>query len=216
MIYCPSIELGILLIPKCGATWLIQTVKAMGIGQAVQGQARHGGVCKHHGLPEHYGPCRGVKLAAFVRHPESWYRSWWAYNWRMRRRIGKRGDLATSDDWHPGRSIVKHMQSNFKHTMVQLMRHEPAIVTRRYEWYCGPEGAERVDYIGRIENAHKDLTTILRDCGYRGDVPDIGKANQSGSDKVEWDEDVLSRMLALERPAIRRFYEGDHKVVVDR
>ena len=95
--------------------------------------------------------------------------------------------------------------------MRNIINREPSLTTRMYEWYCGPEGSESVDYIGRQEYLHDHLSLILRDCGFDGEVPNI-VSNRTKSGSVVWDDDVYLEMERLESPAIRRFYQDSSRV----
>jgi hypothetical protein len=82
-----------------------------------------------------------------------------------------------------------------------------------YEWYIGPPGFPYVDFVGRHENLVDDLVWVFRRlCCDFNEESLRGHARVNVSQKLcgepIWDEDLKQKVLALESPAIRRFY-GD-------
>jgi hypothetical protein len=190
-------------IPKTGGTWVEEALKACGIATAYA-EARDT-VSWRHGLPGHL--TRRYRFAfTFVRHPLSWYESWW----KFQARVWKRFEPGV---WHPQRVLERCASDDFS-TFVRLcLAHEPAYVSRLYEWYIGPPGLEGVDVIGRYENLANDLVRILRLLGYDFDEDTLrGQAPANVSRKYAgepvWDPGLRQRVLEREAPAIRRFYRS--------
>ena len=208
MIYVRSLNLAFLWIPKCGGRSLLRTLSGARIGarlQTARNSTRHGiTVGRRNALIEQTPIPPDARLAVFVRDPIRRYQSMFSYH------TLQRPDGHEDPFWSVENYFWRHMQvHDFNATMLALMEHEPALCTRTYEWYCGPEGAERVDYIGRLEHMEDHLDFILRECGYRKGRLSVPQLNRSKSRRLRWNADALAEMRRLEAPAIRRFYESD-------
>ena len=88
---------------------------------------------------------------------------------------------------------------------------EPGYVSRMYEWYIGPVGFEFAQFVGRHENLTDDLIRVLTLLDHSFD-PEILRRFDPVNVSLKlcgepvWDPDLRRQMLALEAPAIRRFY----------
>jgi hypothetical protein len=223
MLYLPSLDLAILQIPKTGCVWVKKVLTKAELwdrASRVRGphlRARHRPTARNHALIEHGELPGKTRYAVFVRHFESWYRSWWAFHQRGRQRSAggeQQWWERAQRGWSPTVPIYPcFVPDDFDETMRRIMATEPAYLTRLYEWYCGPRGAERVDYIGRQEHLRDDLEFVLRQCGYNGPRPPEGHANTSNSHRVQWAPDVLSAMTQLEHPLVDRFYADEQNVI---
>ncbi len=80
-----------------------------------------------------------------------------------------------------------------------------------YEWYIGPVGFEFAQFVGRHENLADDLIRVLTLLDQTFDVDilrriDPVNVSLKSCGEPVWDPDLRRKMLALEAPAIRRFY----------
>jgi hypothetical protein len=140
----------------------------------------------------------------FVRHPLSWYESWWKF---------QAGTWTVFEPgvWHPQRTLEHCHSDDFSGFIRLCIKHEPAYVSRMYEWYIGPVGFEAVDYVGRYESLADDLVHVLTLLGETFD-PDLLRrldpvnVSRKTCGEPVWDPALTRRMLELEAPAIRRFY----------
>jgi hypothetical protein len=187
-------------IPKTGGTWIEQASTSAGI-EIVSAPALSNVTWRHSLLNQYLN--RYEFVFAFVRHPLTWYESWWKFqtwlNWRDHE----------PNVWHP-QNVLKPCASNDFDEFIRLcIKHEPAYVTRLYEWYLGPEGAEFVSFIGRYEHLADDLVKVYRSLSLEFDEPALraqAPANVSLVEPPAWDKELKARMLEMETPAIRRFY----------
>lgn len=156
-----------------------------------------------HAVPEQL-PGNYEYRFTFVRHPLSWYESWWKYqagSW-LRFEVPR---------WHPQRILERCADDDFSQFIHKCLEQEPAYVTRMYEWYLGPPGQNRFDFVGKTESLRDDLSKVLQQLGYEFDHTEIEKSRPvlvSGKrlgDPV-WEPGLKARVLALESPSIRRFY----------
>jgi len=90
-----------------------------------------------------------------------------------------------------------------------------------YEWYVGPPGADKIEFVGRTETLETDFAIMLR--AYQAQVPPkewqtlftTPRLNQSvinddapEESKIEWTDDMLQELRRLEYPTYKRFYGG--------
>jgi hypothetical protein len=188
-------------IPKTGGSWVESVMQRLGI-DAVNPKTlrtaswRH---CLRHQFLESFR-----SSFAFVRHPVSWYESWW----KFQAQTWVRWEPGV---WHPQRGLERCASDDFNEFIHLCIEHEPAYVSRMYEWYIGPPGVQYVNRVGRHESLADDLVEILRSLGYEPDeavlrihAPANVSAKKCG-DPI-WDPQLKRRILELEAPALKRFY----------
>ncbi len=190
-------------IPKTGGVWVEQALPACGIATACP--LSTGGVSWRHPLP---ADIRGSYdfTFTFVRHPISWYESWWRF-------ASARVEPFEPGVWHPQRTVETYGKDGFSTFIRRCIEHQPGYVTRLYEWYIGPPGIERVDLVGRQEELVDTLVRVLRELSYefdetalRAHPPENTTAAFAG--EMIWDPGLKRQILELEAPAIERFYGG--------
>lgn len=191
-------------IPKTGGSWIEKAARAAGVSTGPAKAA--GGVTWRHSLLSHYLN-RYNYVFTFVRHPISWYESWWKFQ------TGTRWKIFEPGVWHPQRVLEKCASDDFSEFIRLCIRLEPAYVTRMYEWYVGPPGAGFVDFTGRYERLADDLVRVFRLLGLDFDEAALrvqAPENVSlGPEAPVWDVDLKARILELESPVVRRFYDRD-------
>jgi hypothetical protein len=192
-------------IPKTGGTWIEQATQAAGIETGPSKAISS--VTWRHSLVSHYVDRYDV-VFTFVRHPLTWYESWWKF---QTSRDWKEHEPGV---WHPQNILTKCASNDFSEFIRLCIRHEPAYMTRMYEWYVGPEGSEIVEFVGHYEHLADDLVQVFKMLSLdfdEGALRAQAPANVSLSPYGEpaWDEELKMRILELEAPIIRRFY-GDN------
>jgi hypothetical protein len=194
-------------IPKTGGTWVEYLLPRLGIETSVPETVP--GVTYRHS-PQPMLSREYPFVFTFVRHPLSWYESWWKF---------QAGTWTVFEPgvWHPQRCLECCRSDDFSEFIRLCIEHEPGYVTRMYEWYIGPEGYEYVDCIGRHETLQSDLLEVLTQLGYSVDpaLMQMEPVNVSPSarGKPVWDPELRRRILELEAPAIRRFYSDSRPLV---
>ena len=130
----------------------------------------------------------------FVRHPVKWYESTW--------RFLKKGsrNFMVKYPWHPHKVFVKLWDDDYSKWIERVLEEQPAIVTRLYELYCGPEGCESANFIGRTETLEKDFSEVW------GEDIKMPHKNKSKIPPVEISTDLIHQIEKMEQVAIRRFY----------
>lgn len=92
---------------------------------------------------------------AFIRHPVTWYESFWAY----RTNHGKKGNMPLDDLYHP----------DFEVFMDMVLRNFPdGFVTALYSFYIGRTFG-KLDFVGKQENSADDLVKALKLSGEKFD-----------------------------------------------
>jgi Sulfotransferase family len=193
-------------IPKTGGTWIEEALKAAGVAATYSQSFNQDVTWRHHLLGQQTG--KYDFIFAFVRHPISWYESWWKFQTALRWVEFEPGV------WHPQRTLEQCASDNFTEFIQLCLEREPAYVSRMYEWYIGPPGYEFTNFVGRCEHLADDLVRVLRQVGEKFDediLRSVVPANVSPVlyGKPVWHEALKGRMTLLEKPAIRRFYQDD-------
>jgi hypothetical protein len=153
-----------------------------------------------------------------VRHPIALYES--LYKWLAKQKPKDFAFLAGTDKkkrkWHPKKRIAALWDPSFAVWMDRVLTQEPMYVTRLYEWYCGPQDGEFVNFIGRTETLRNDFFQVLHLLGYPVTDDHIGRLRSLGPAnairrEVAWPSGLAERVCEVERLAIKRFY-GDKTV----
>ncbi len=188
-------------IPKTGGSWVEFALGQAGL-EIEQAQTMEGVSWRHSLVSMNVREYPFV--FSFVRHPLSWYESWWKFQagiWKV----------YEPGCWHPQRILERCESDDFCEFIRLVIRHEPGYVSRMYEWYIGPPGHDHLQFVGRQENLVEDLIEVLTMLGCEFDAEAIRhapRANESEKRFGEpvWDPALRAAILELEAPAIRRFY----------
>ncbi len=144
----------------------------------------------------------------FVRHPLSWYESWYRFmekeGWRT---WGKDGDWR---DWHPNSVLNGLRPLDFHDFVRQAIERRPGLVSELYALYTPGS----IGFVGKQENLVEDLIRVLQIMGLPFDeekVRNRRKENVSHSPAtpIAWDPVLRKETLLLEAPALRRFGYSD-------
>jgi hypothetical protein len=190
-------------IPKTGGSWVEHTLEQIGI-EIDPVDTISGVTYRHSPLPMVRGEYSSV--FTFVRHPLSWYESWWKFQAGI-------WTVFEPGVWHPQRVLERCQSDDFNEFIRLAIEHEPGYVSRMYEWFIGPPGYDFVQFVGRQESLAEDLIAVLTTLGYEvdpGAIRGIARANESQKRRGEpvWDPGLRRKVLELEASAIRRFYAG--------
>lgn len=195
-------------IPKTGTRFVEHVLTQLGIGwERPEPEVR---ASLAHALPCHFSGQFDFRFCA-VRHPFSWLESWYRFQSSLgwpRWEVGR---------WHPQRILEPcATELGFERFLCHLLLRQPGYVSRLFEWYVGPPGAESVDVVLRQESLAAGLADVLARLGYevrREDVEAIGRVNESCGDPVDWSPCLRDRIFAAEWPAIKRFYGGSKSAI---
>ena len=145
-------------VPKTGGNWVTEVLESNKLVFAhVAG--KHAGPAQlaplEHLLeiPRRYDrPNRASFRFCFVRHPLSWYESWYRMN-------VDRGwpEWATDEDaWNPSVELNGLGASTFDRFIENVLRHRPGFLARLYRFY-----AADAHFVGRQEHLAEDLNAVL-------------------------------------------------------
>ena len=147
-------------------------------------------------------PGKNPYMFTFVRHPLSWYESWFKHC--SKHQHWHHGD---EREWHPVRRLNGLGNPDFNNFVRGVAQKWPGFVTEMFSQYTGPP----VAFIGKQENLVEDLTTALKHLGPEVDEDFIRKykrVNISVEPKendVVWDPDLRKQIYQLEYAGIVRY-----------
>lgn len=203
-LYLPDTQTLITHIPKTGGCWIevaLQDANVRFVRAHPPGPDRH-----WQWTPYDLRSLNANQIVAFVRHPVTWYESYW--KWR-----NTPGKERVYWPWPPRPNAVG---VPFERWIQKMMDQEPSYVTRLYEQYLGMEGNPIATHIGRFESLKDDLIRLLSTCGVSLDSsqekairgkPRYNVSRSRVGDPV-WPDGVQERLLNMEAPIIRRFYDA--------
>lgn len=214
-------------VPKCGGTWVRESLKRQGLWRDRVGfkhstPAHVNDVLRHHGWqfvkhwPRHPWVTPGALRRAFkfsvIRDPLGWYESYWKYmagQWHPWE-VGR---------WHPQRPIDGCGSDDFNEFVRKVLAKRPGYVTEMYGWYT-----DGCDFVGRCERLVEDTIAALERAGERFDAEAIRtqprvNVSESRRGRPVWDADVLARVIDAEADGIDRWgyrAEAERRLVTAR
>jgi len=138
----------------------------------------------------------------FVRHPLSWYESWWKYM----ETIGWRdfGETNSASLWHPN-SILNGLGSHdFNEFVWNVIKKRPGYVSELFMSYT----KSGINFIGRTESLNQDMLDVMNILDIEIDkskILDAPKFHESKKVQIEWDPKLRDMMLKLELPSLIHF-----------
>lgn len=144
----------------------------------------------------------------FVRHPYTWYESYWSYmtdeGWPLL------GDTKSVRKWHPCSELndLRHLRfSEFISAIIDL---RPGFLSNLYARYID----SRIAFVGKQENLIEDVLRVIHFLGMEVDANKIrryGKVNaSSGKSLYEWPRFGKKEIYRLEFPVFRKYnYPGN-------
>ncbi len=137
---------------------------------------------------------------AFVRHPLTWYQSYFSYK--------QRKGWDPTNNWD---DIVRC--DSFTEFVEKVLGETPAYYSKLIRRFVGRVGDE-IDFVGRFESLTDDLIHALELAGEQFD-PDVIRetppVNQSSYDAhpAVYTDDLAQRVLEVEVEVVNRFYSGN-------
>lgn len=208
-------------IPKTGGTWVEKVLQQLRLAESLVGH-KHADLNRAifpHGLKETIPwisraslrrlagqpTCdESIPVFCFVRHPLTWYESWWKFNQKLNWPTW--GHVENVNNWHPCSALNGLGDPDFNRFIENVVSYAPGFVTGLFLRYIG-EGSP---ILGRQESLAHDLLTILDTLGYGIDKENIhlpGRANESatpGNHAITWDDTLRDELLKLEYPILKR------------
>lgn len=140
----------------------------------------------------------------FVRHPLTWYESWWKYmnghGWKLFGRQNSRFD------WHPLSTLNGLGDADFNTFVRNVVRTRPGFVSELYFSFTKPG----ISFIGKTENLIDDLISVLHHLDLTFDEHALRSApkvnvSKTPASAIEWDPDLRQIVTRLELPALLHF-----------
>lgn len=155
--------------------------------------------CQLHGKPF---------IFSFVRHPLTWYESWFKYMNQAKLGWREYGNMYSLRDWHPCSALNGVGSTVFNEFIENVVSRYPGFVTQMFDGYTVPG---LVDYVGRQENLREDLIAVLAQRGLEFDPDAIRGTKNHGvsappaSLSTTWDPDLREQILKLEYASLVRY-----------
>lgn len=208
-------------IPKTGGNWVTEVLyksnlvkEKIGHKHATINQLCYPSIYRSTKLFKHFVVNRNFGIFArkkpfmfcFVRHPLSWYESWFKYMSQDNRKWQFWGDERDIRNWHPNAMLNGLGDSDFNGFVRNVANKRPGYVSELYGWYTTPE----VDFIGKQENLREDLIRVLKllELDFSEDFiwtyREVG-VSQNTHQQVEWDPELRQRIYDLELAGLARY-----------
>jgi hypothetical protein len=192
-------------IPKTGGTWVTEALSEAGLVR------RH--ITKKHAdidrLLFHWQR-KGKEytppfIFCFVRHPLSWYESYFKFVSQPEVSWKAWGSSASgSAGWHPNHMLHECRSDDFNEFVRKVVRIRPGYVTEMYGWYTKPP----VTYIGKQETLREDLIEVLKSRGLAFDADRLRKrmtSNVSDNPSPHWEPALREQVIRLEYGGLVRY-----------
>jgi len=145
-------------------------------------------------------------MFCFVRHPLTWYESWFKYMSQPSRLWRMWGDEKAHVVWHPNSVLNGLGHKDFNQFVRNVVRKRPGYVTELFGWYTKPQ----IDFVGKLENLREDLITVLKMMGLDFDEESIRTHPKVGvspkpAQEIVWDKDLKEEVYKLEYAGIVRY-----------
>jgi hypothetical protein len=192
-------------IPKCGGSYVKKAMK-----RSIQGYRRK---CHNNGIPHELGLKKGHTTPngirdedkegrfsfCFVRHPVTWYRSFWCYSVKN----GK------PDIDFP---LYHSLDDEYEKFIINTLAEFPyGIVSRIYQSYMG-EDLSGIDFIGRMELLEDDLVIALNlagedfDVGMLRETPPYNQADIAIRDRAVISKELENKIIKADKWTMDNFY----------
>lgn len=193
-------------IPKTGGTWVTKVLEELHL---VEKKIAHKHAdLDHVMLSKEYQSLAANKpfIFCFVRHPLSWYESWFKYMSQPSRQWRDWGSETDIAKWHPNSMLNGLGDSNFNKFIKNVAHKRPGYATELFGWYTKPP----IDFVGRQENLRGDLVTALKlanidfDPAIISDWPETWVSPEPAQEII-WDEKLRKQVTEFEYAGIVRY-----------
>lgn len=186
-------------IAKTGGSWVAELLRQQGLVTAATGRS-------HVNLQQTISEvpsATGLPAFTFVRHPVTWWKSYWAYRMKT--------------GWDVNHPVDKVSQSDvFEDFIRKMLELQPGYLSRRYR-----EMTEGITYIGRFEALRESLMEILLKIGvfispdavYEKAEVNVASQDPSYDRRCRFSAELLAKLSEKEAYAFRRFGYGLESVL---
>ena len=145
-------------------------------------------------------------LFCFVRHPLSWYESWFKYMSQAKRNWRDWPHRKGPVDYHPSAPINGTGDKEFNRFVQNVMERFPGYVTQLYGWYT----KRGVDFVGHQESLREDMVELLKRLNVAFDPQFVLGYQPVGvspepENPVWWDDAVRAEAIRVEYAAILQY-----------
>lgn len=193
-------------IPKTGGIWVTKVLEEMGLVERSIGH-KHADI-DHILLSKEYAALAKNKpfMFCFVRHPLSWYESWFKYMSQPSRQWRDWGNETDIKNWHPNSMLNGLGAPQFNQFVNNAAQKRPGYATELFGWYTKPP----IDFVGRQENLRGDLITALKLANIDFDPAIIRNypeawVSPEPAEKIVWDQRLRKQVASLEYAGIVRY-----------
>ena len=204
-------------VPKTGGNWVTTVLKEAGLVQRDFGYHKH---LDWHRTAECSGlqpfwkrflpscfwsDMRAAYTFCFVRHPLSWYESWWRYMSQPKVRWKNFEDEKNHRYWHPNAFLNGLGDTDFCSFVSNVQAKRPGYVSEMFSWFAHPS----IGMVGKQESLREDLVRALHmqnlnfDEQFFMDYPAVGVSQVR--DELVWEDSLREEVLRLEHAAIVRY-----------
>lgn len=148
---------------------------------------------------------------SFVRHPLTWYRSYWEMV--MRRPARKRWHYYQRNTlWHPNWEIDPHLGSDDFATWISNVSQRGDYLYDTYQLYTGRDTHDEIDFVGSQERLLEDLCAvfdIIKVPYRRARLESLERVNPSPAPASDsYDDALRALVLAAEQRCLRAYGYG--------
>jgi hypothetical protein len=142
----------------------------------------------------------------FVRHPLSWYESWFKYMSQPALEWRSWGGNKRSS-WHPNAPLDGLGSPNFNQFVTNVCDRCPGYVSEMYDSYT----QSPTSFVGRTERLREDLLDALSRAGLDQAAESVlaekppARVSPKPTETLDWDPAVRARVLELERPSLEKY-----------
>ena len=177
-------------LPKTGGTFVRKTIKDLGIANKEVGDHHESVADFSRKYPD---IINGKFVFTFVRHPLTWWQSYWACRYRSGWYYDNPMDRACNDNDF-NQYIDKILNCDWR---------------TNYSDICNGFLIGRVDLIGKQEDLVADLKSALLRAGEKFDQNSLGRLgiiNKSPSETAVYSKELKKELMTIHRDVIDRFY----------
>ena len=199
-------------IPKCGGIWAKEALRRSLRDKSAYARCNSSGVVNPFGLYREHATPDGTleedKLGrlsvCFVRHPVTWYQSFWAFRIK-------------SESYDPDFPLDDLMDESIDRFVQNVFSNFPnGFVTELYRYFVG-EDLSKINFIGKQETLSSDLVEVMKLAGEDFDedvVKNLKWINVSGhskryKSKIKISPAIESQILEKEDWVIQTFYKNN-------
>jgi hypothetical protein len=200
-------------IPKCGGIYAKEALRrGLYHPEMDYGRCRHAGVTnpfglyREHSVPDntYYEDKQGRLSICFVRHPITWYRSYWCFR-------------VKTESYDPKFPIDHREHDNYEDFVDSVLNEHPdGFVSKLYQQYTGKD-LSKIDFIGKQERLTEDLVYALKLAGQKFDEKRLRRTKWVNCaarspiyrSQAVISEDTKNRILETEEWVMNTFYHGN-------